>query len=48
MPLTERSQSLPPMLDILLGGKHVLVKINATPEVVRKEEADSLYTLLEN
>lgn len=36
------------VLDILLGGKHVLVKINATPEVVRKEEADSLYTLLEN
>ena len=30
------------VLDILLGGKHVLVKINATPEVVRKEEADSL------
>lgn len=36
------------VLDILLGGKHVLVKINAIPEVVRKEEADSLYTLLEN
>lgn len=36
------------VLDILLGGKHVFVKINATPEVVRKEEADSLYTLLEN
>lgn len=36
------------VLDILLEGKHVLVKINATPEVVRKEEADSLYTLLEN
>lgn len=36
------------VLDILLGGKHVLVKINATLEVVRKEEADSLYTLLEN
>ena len=36
------------VLDILLGGKHVLVKINATPEGVRKEEADSLYTLLEN
>lgn len=36
------------VLDILLGGKHVLVRINATPEVVRKEEADSLYTLLEN
>ena len=25
------------VLDILLGGKHVLVKINATPEVVRFE-----------
>ena len=36
------------VLDILLGGKHVLLKNNATPEVVRKEEADSLYTLLEN
>lgn len=36
------------VLDILLGGKHVLIKINAIPEVVRKEEADSLYTLLEN
>lgn len=36
------------VLDILLGGKHVLVKINATPEVVRKEEADSLYTVLDS
>lgn len=34
-------------LDILLGGKHFIVRVNATPEVVRKEEADSLYTVLE-
>lgn len=34
-------------LDILLGGKHILVRINATPEFVRKEEADGLYTVLE-
>ena len=33
-------------LDILLGGHHMLVKVNATPEVVRKEEADGLYTVL--
>ena len=33
-------------LDILLGGRHMLVKVNATPEVVRKEEADGLYTVL--
>lgn len=48
--ITKPSADVKPgdVLDILLGGKHVLVKINATPEVVRKEEADSLYTLLEN
>lgn len=34
------------VLDILLGGKHMLVRINAVPEVVRKEEADALYTVL--
>ncbi len=34
------------VLDILLGGRHMLVKVNATPEVVRKEEADGLYTVL--
>ena len=33
------------VLDIL-GGRHMLVKVNATPEVVRKEEADGLYTVL--
>ena len=35
-------------LDILLGGRHMLVKVkvNATPEVVRKEGADGLYTVL--
>lgn len=33
-------------LDILMRGKHLLVRINATPEVVRKEEADALYTVV--
>lgn len=34
-------------LDILLGGKHMIVKVNATPEFCKKEEADSLYTIIE-
>ena len=34
------------VLDILLGGKHFTVRVEKTPEVVRKEDADSLYTVL--
>ncbi len=34
-------------LDILLGGKHMIVRINATPEFIKKEEADSMYTVME-
>lgn len=34
-------------LDILLGGKHLVCRVEKTPEVVRKEDADSLYTVLE-
>lgn len=34
-------------LDILLGGRHLLCRVEKTPEVVRKEDADSLYTVLE-
>lgn len=33
-------------LDILLGGRHLLIRVEKTPEVVRKEDADSLYTIL--
>ena len=34
-------------VDLLLGGKHVLVRVEKAPEVVRKEDAESLYTVLE-
>ena len=34
-------------LDILLGGKHFLCRVEKTPEVVRKEDADSLYTVIQ-
>ena len=34
-------------LDILLGGKHFLCRVEKTPEVVRKDEADSLYTVIQ-
>ena len=33
-------------VDILLGGKHMLCRVEKTPEVVRKEDADALYTVL--
>ena len=33
-------------LDILLGGRHFVVRVEKTPEVVRKEDADSLYTVI--
>lgn len=35
------------VLDVLLGGKHFLFRVEKTPEVVRKEEADSLYTVIQ-
>ena len=34
-------------LDILMGGRHILVRVEKTAESVKKEEADSLYTVLE-
>ena len=34
-------------LDILLGGKHFLCRVEKTSEVVRKDEADSLYTVIQ-
>jgi len=33
-------------LDLLLGGRHILLRVTKTPEVVRKEDADSLYTII--
>lgn len=35
------------VLDILLGGHHILVRVEKVAESVKKEEADSLYTVLE-
>ncbi len=35
------------VLDILLGGKHFVCRVEKTPEVVRKDDADTLYTVLE-
>ncbi|MCL2694784.1 MAG: RNA-binding S4 domain-containing protein [Clostridiales bacterium] len=34
-------------LDLLLGGRHIRLRVNSTPEAVRKEDADSLYTIIE-
>ena len=34
-------------LDLLLGGRHILLRVEKTPEAVRKEDADSLYTVIE-
>lgn len=34
-------------LDILMGGKHMLVRVNDVKETVRKDDADGLYTVLE-
>jgi hypothetical protein len=34
------------MLDILLGGKHLLLRIESVKESVRKEDAASMYTVL--
>ena len=34
-------------LDILLGGHHILVRVENVAESVKKEEADSLYTVIE-
>ncbi len=33
-------------LDILLGGKHLLLRIESVKESVRKEDAASMYTVL--
>lgn len=36
------------VLDILMGGRHVLVRVEATPEFTCKEDADSMYSVVEN
>jgi len=36
------------VLDILMGGRHVLVRVLATPEYTRKEDAESMYCVVEN
>lgn len=33
-------------LDILLGGKHMLFRVESVKESVRKEEASAMYTVL--
>ncbi len=33
-------------LDLLLGGKHLLLRIESVKESVRKEDAASMYTVL--
>jgi len=33
-------------LDILLGGKHLLLRVESVKESVRKEDAASMYTVL--
>ena len=32
--------------DVIDIGRHMLCRVEKTPEVVRKEDADSLYTVL--
>ena len=34
------------VIDILLGGRHLLFRVDDVREVVRKEEADTMYTVL--
>ncbi|MBQ2770362.1 MAG: RNA-binding S4 domain-containing protein [Clostridia bacterium] len=34
------------VIDILMGGKHLLFRVNAISEVVRKDEAAEMYTVL--
>ena len=34
------------VIDILLGGKHVLFRVDDVREVVRKDDADTMYTVL--
>lgn len=33
-------------LDLLMGGKHLRVRVESVPEFTRKEDAASLYTVL--
>ena len=33
-------------LDILLGGKHILFRVEGVAETVRKEDAGAMYTVL--
>ena len=34
------------VIDILMGGKHILFRVDDVREVVRKEDADTMYTVL--
>ena len=33
-------------LDLLLGGRHILFRVESVAETARKEDADRMYTLL--
>ena len=34
------------VIDILMGGKHILFRVDDVREVVRKDDADTMYTVL--
>ena len=34
------------VIDILLGGKHILFRVDDVREVVRKDDAETMYTVL--
>ena len=34
------------IIDILMGGKHLLFRVDNVKEVVRKDDADTMYTVL--
>ena len=34
------------VIDILMGGKHILFRVDDVREVVRKDNADTMYTVL--
>lgn len=33
-------------LDLLLGGRHILFRVESVAETVRKEDAEAMYTVL--
>ena len=34
------------VIDILMGGKHILFRVDDVREVVRKDDAETMYTVL--